>query len=194
MKKIITLVVAIAFATTAFSQFAFQAGGNLSTFSGDSKNKLKLGYQVGFLKELGDWGDRLTIEPGLFLVHKGARWDADPDNIAYRLNYLQVPLNTKINFYLGEAKIFVGYGIYGACGLWGSRKMGKEKTDIEWGNDHYKIRRFDFGGQVMIGMVSGQMGANFTYQPGARGIRKDSGVHNTSYMLNFTYYFSDPRY
>jgi hypothetical protein len=192
MKKLITFVVAAAFATTTFAQFGAQAGANLSRLSTASDSKFILGYQVGFIKELGEWGDRLTIEPGLHLIHRGGKFDRTPDNYITRLNYLQVPLNTKINFYMGEAKIFVGYGIYAACGLWGSTKVGKEKTDITWGENN--VRRFDLGGQVFAGMVSGNIGATFMYQPGSRALMKHGSQHNTSYMLTFTYYFSDPRY
>jgi hypothetical protein len=189
MKKILTFVAAIAFATTAFSQFAVQAGGNVSAFSGSTNdNKIILGYQVGFLHELGDWGDRLSIEPGLFLAHKGGKKGDE----TYRFNYLQLPINTKLNFYIGEAKLYIGYGIYAACGLGGSKKEGKDKNPVGFGRDR-EVRMFDVGGQVFVGIVSGQTGASFAYQPGARPVFKNTGIHNTSYMLNFTYYFSDPR-
>jgi hypothetical protein len=189
MKKIILFVAAVAFSTAAFSQFGVQAGGNISMFSGNThQNKVIAGYQIGLIKDLGEWGDRFSIEPGLFLIHKGGKM-AD---ITRRLNYLQLPVNTKINFYFGDARFFIGYGIYGACGLWGSRKVGKEKTDLDFGKNK-DVRRFDVGGQAFLGMMIGRMGLKFMYQPGARDLAEHSGLRNTSYMLNFTYLFSDPQ-
>jgi hypothetical protein len=188
MKKIILFVVAAMFSATAFSQFGVQAGGNISAFSGSTlQNKAIAGYQVGFVKDLGEWGDRFSIEPGIFLIHKGGK----TGDLARRLNYLQLPINTKVNFYFGDARFFIGYGIYGACGLWGSSKTGKEKTDLEFGKNK-DVRRFDVGGQAFLGVMVGRMGLKFMYQPGSRDLSENSGTRNTSYILNFTYLFSDP--
>jgi hypothetical protein len=187
MKKIIAMIAMMAITTAAFSQFGVQAGANMSTFSDGLDNKAILGYQVGFFNTLGQWGDRLSIEPGLILIHKGGT----TGNTTTHLNYLQVPLNTKINFYIGEAKLYLGYGIYGACGIWGNTKIDKTKTEIDFGNEN--IRRFDVGGQVMIGLISGRMGLDFAFQPGARSLYKNGSRLNTSYMLSYRYLFSDPR-
>jgi len=187
MKKTIILIVAMAFATTAFSQFGIQVGGNLSTFSGNTTfNKVILGYQIGGIKDFGEWHDRFSIEPGLFLIHKGGR----SNTVTQRLNYLQIPVNTNVNFYFGDTRLYMGYGIYVACGLWGSTKIGKESHDISFGKEK-DFKRLDFGGQLFLGTQTGRIGGKFTYQPGARAIDR-RGVFNSSYMLCLTYLFSDP--
>ncbi|MDR1951779.1 MAG: hypothetical protein LBP96_06090 [Bacteroidales bacterium] len=190
MKKILTLVAAIAFTATAFTQVGFQFGGNVSTFGGLGEatgKSYKPGYQVGFTQNWGNWGERLSIEPGIFLINKGGKSGDRKTN----LNYLQVPLNTKVNFYLGDTRISLAYGIYGACGLWGGTKDGSDKKkEIKFGKDEPYVR-FDVGGQVFAGIMAGRVGMNVMYQFGGRKIMHSASATNTSIMLNLTYLLSD---
>jgi len=191
MKKIVTFIAAVAFSATAFAQFGVSAGGNYSMLiSGDDNtHKPFFGYQIGVIKSFGEWGDRLSLEPGIFLMSRGG---SEGKSHTIRVNYLQVPLNTKINFYFGDTRIFLGYGIYAACGLWGNTDFGDGKTPRKFGRNEY-FRLLDVGAQAMIGMTSGRIGMNVMYQPGVRAITHKGDATNTSFMLNFTYLFSDPR-
>ncbi len=77
MKKLLTLVAALAISGATFAQTqsysVFHAGGNISNFTGKNAgdNDFTPGYQVGFSN---DFGKLFSIEPGIFLFHKGQQW------------------------------------------------------------------------------------------------------------------------
>jgi len=182
MKKLITFSIATAFTMVAFSQISFHLGPNISTLSGSDApfNRYIAGYQVGFASE---WGETISVQPGIFLIHKGDKNGKETS----RINYLQVPLNTKINLDFGNTRIFFSYGVYVACGLWANDRTDQGKTKQNFGKDN-TYRRFDIGGQLMTGIMVGRVGMNLMYQVGSRGVYHYSGSPtNTSIMLNLSY-------
>jgi len=204
MKKIITLVAAIAFATTAFSQWSANFGGNLSQFTGkNSYGSTKFGYQIGFTT----YSTKLfSIQPGLFLINKGAT------NDKYRtsLNYLQVPINLMLGYNVNEDwRVVVGAGLYGSLGLWGNIKDdGKKKengVDFFGRSDDSSTawKALDFGWQAVIGIQHERYGLRLAYQPGLARIngsynadkndysKKGPNAFNNSFMFTLSYTFGE---
>jgi hypothetical protein len=178
MKKIITTVAIIAFATAAYAQaYQIHFGPNMSQFSGGD---YKIGYQVGVTQE---WGGRFSAQPGIFLINKGNK-----SGNTHHLNYLQIPINTKLNFNVGNhARAFLSYGVYGSCGLWTSENTGNFGSKETY-------RRFDIGGQLGTGFMAGRLGVNLLYQFGARQVYHSSNpARNESIILSITYMLTQPR-
>jgi hypothetical protein len=206
MKKIIVLVAAVAFSVATFAQArsvnAIHIGGNLSTWKGDDVEDTKFtpGYQVGFTK---DFGSLISIEPGIFLIHKGVKFEEGDSKEVYNTNYLQIPINLKLNLELGALRIQAGVGVYGSYGLWGKAKWeegdndGDTKIKFKGGDakdddDFLRFSPFDFGGQVFAGVHFNRLGLSINYQPGFAEIMKDNKVNNSSICLSLSYQLSDP--
>ncbi len=221
MKKFLVFVVAAAFSVSTFAQTrsvnAIHIGGNMSTFTGsdlkdyfgEDGKKSTLGYQVGFTK---DFGSFISIEPGIFLIHKGVAYKDGDWKSSVGLNYLQIPINVKVNLELGSMRLQAGLGVYASYGLW-----GKGKDDDGTDKDDYKIKftskepgqddewqqanAFDFGGQVFAGLHFGRFGVTVSYQPGFASIMKgyddnnkytNLKINNSSICLSLSYQLSDP--
>ena len=194
MKKIITLVAAMAFATTTFSQWSINAGGNVSQFTGkDAQGGTKFGYQFGFTT----YSTKLfSVQPGLFLIGKGGKYANN--NIS--LNYLQIPVNLMLGYNVNEElRIVAGAGLYGSIGLWG--KKGNDKINFFDVTDRFKA--LDFGWQFVIGAQWGRYGLRLNYQPALIGVRGswDTGksdfsgsrykAFNNSFTFGVSYTFGD---
>ena len=197
MKKIITLVVAVAISTAMFAQSVsvFHIGGNVSKFTGkNGYGDYTPGYQVGFSN---DFGGRLSVEPGIFLIHKGTQRKLGDDRHVTSLNYLQIPVNMKFNLEIGKMRLIIGAGVYGSVGLWGNTKTNGKKTENIVFFDNKRVNRFktlDFGGQVFAGVIVDRFGVSFGYQPGFTNIHenKDSRIYNNSIYLNLSFLLGDP--
>jgi hypothetical protein len=192
MKKILLLVAAVALssAVTAQSVGVFNFGGNMSKFNKNSDNLL--GYQVGFTN---DFGGFLRLEPGLYLMHKGGKSGDNKTN----LNYLQIPINLKINVEVGPIRVIGGVGVYGSLGLWANRKNGDNKSKIKFydKDDEQLIGQmnpWDFGGQVFAGVIINRIGVTVGYQPGFANISKvdNADMKNGSFYVTLSTYMGDP--
>jgi len=168
MKKILTLVVAIAITTTTFSQWTINAGGNISQFAGvDAQGSTKFGYQIGATT----YSNKLfSVQPGIFLINKGAK---DVGTTA-SLSYLQLPVNLMLGYNINEElRIIVGAGAYAGLGIFGHTKTdGKSKEKIEFFNLNDPFKALDFGWQFIIGAQQGRYGVKLSYQ---RGLTKVMG-------------------
>jgi len=207
MKKIITLVAAIAFATTAFSQWSANFGGNLSQLTGkDSRGSTKFGYQVGFTT----YSTKLfSVQPGLFLINKGYTYD----KYSTSLNYLQVPVNLMLGYNVNEDwRVVVGAGLYGSLGLWGNIKYDgkKRENSVDFfgrGDDPSTAwKALDFGWQAVLGVQHERYGLRLSYQPGLARVRgnknedkndyskKGPSAFNNSFTFTLSYTFGELYY
>lgn len=127
MKKVLLLSAAACFALGAQAQtevhFAPEIGLNVGNIQGKVNNEKvnfktpKLGVKAGVNADIM-FGQRFSIQPGLFYSIKGGKGDYKPaagvrfeDN--YTLHYFEVPLNFQYYFNdPGEGRFFIGVGTY----------------------------------------------------------------------------------
>ncbi len=201
MKKLLTLVAALAISGATFAQTqsysVFHAGGNISNFAGKDVDESDFtpGYQVGFSN---DFGKLISIEPGIFLIHKGDQAKIGDDKLITNLNYLQVPVSLKLNLEFGNMRLCVGAGVYGSVGLWANLKGksgdDKDKTSIKWfdKDNAYNAHPFDFGANVFASLWFGRVGVTLGYQPGLMTIAREyngntNDTKNNSFYLSLSY-------
>jgi len=179
MKKIITLVAALTFATTAFPLITFHGGGNISQLTGPHLAYSVFGGQVG----ITTFSSRLlSIQPGVFLISKGGQNSAGNRT---RLNYLEVPVNLKLGFSLNRLRLALGVGIYCSFGLWGHTPSGS----IDFFSDQDRHRFFDLGGQIVANVHWGRYGARLSLSRGfisAVDVRPRPHNYTFSFGLSYT--------
>ena len=189
MKKIMTFTTAVALSAVVFGQSMFHLGPNLSQLKGANSNSdYSLGYQVGISSNFGEF---LSLEPGLFLINKGGKHG----DVTTNLNYIQIPIEVKVNFRIDDVRIYFGAGVYGALGIWGNTKNnGKKITSINFFEDEASHKMFDFGGQISGGIMFGRLGITLGYQPGLMNIHKNIDTRNNTFFLNLSYVLSHYRH
>jgi len=179
---------------TAQSIGTFHFGGNMSRFIGEDAKygienmfDFKFGYQVGFTQTFGDF---YQFEPGVFLINKGARYEKDfieAVKTVFNLNYLQLPVNFKVNFKIGNLCLVGGLGVYAGLGLWGNVLSDGKYNHIEFFSKKDPYRALDFGGQILVGAKYSRVGACLGWQSGFTNISKDRKINNSSFTLNLSY-------
>jgi len=177
MKKIITLVAAVAFATIAFSQVSIHGGGNISQLTGVAYPNSKLGGQIG----LTTFSNRLfSIQPGIFLISKGGRNSAG----STRLNYIQVPVNMVLGYNVNEnLRLSLSAGLYCSFGLWGSTPAGKIDffSDVD---DHSFV---DLGGQILLSGQMGRYGARIGFHRGFTSVIGRASNSTFTFGVSYTF-------
>lgn len=167
MKKI-NLVIFLTFilSINAFSQnvsLGAKGGLNLSnmivknddeTLSDDFK--MLAGFHVYPFIEYS-FSDLLAIDAGLNFQSRGYSIIEDYFKLRFTSLYLDIPVNVKFNFDLGNVKLFCNVGPYVAFGIGG--KIYTETTigtytttarrDIDWGDD---LKSTDFGLNIGVGL------------------------------------------
>ena len=170
MRKLINLLMiftAMAITTGVFAQsIGIKGGLNLSTMMVKDDDDtysddflLNPGFHAGVVAEF-PFGDIFSLEPGLLISTKGYKIDEDMLDMKMKLNvnpmYIEIPVNGKVAFELGELKIFVTAGPYVGYGLAGKWKIemtdesGNKETneeDILWGSDEGEddFKNLDYG-------------------------------------------------
>ncbi len=117
--------------------------------------------------------DVLSIQPGLFYTNKGIRTERNlpvlgTTTTTFTPQYIELPLNLVFKAPISEtSKFFVGAGPYAAMGISGKYKLksdlGSRSYDIEFNDDDpltqeqedagaYKVRKFDYGVNVLAGL------------------------------------------
>lgn len=173
----------------------------------DNKKTLPA-FHVGVLADMPLIKNVLSFQPGVFYSSKGSKLESGSKGTPtvtnpyskYTTNpqYIEVPLNFVGKIPLSEdCRLFAGIGPYFAFGVAGKNKYEFNngvvnttgKSDIEWDDDTpfnnddpnqgwNKYRRFDWGGNLMVGaeisnfLVSAQYGLGFN--------KINSGEENTS--------------
>ncbi len=172
-------------------------------------------FQVGAILDL-PLGDGLSLQPGLLYTGKGSKTQQGSESSAsfYRATtnprYVELPVNLvgKIPM-TGSSNFYFGAGPYVAAGIGGKNKVnGKlfgvafnRETDINFSNDnpltsteenqgYGKLKRFDYGFNVLTGLDLGKfsVGANYGYglakiNSGSSNRANDKNKHR---VLSFT--------
>jgi hypothetical protein len=165
MKKMILIAIAAIATQQASAQFSLnpEAGLNFSNVSnGGKNNKMKIGYKVGVMANLGIYKG-FYIEPGIMYSVKGYRTQETVLGITTKstatLNYLEIPLNLGYQYDMGSAGgVFVSAGPYLGIGMSGtsSGSMGAINVDdkIKFGDGAAELKKMDVGMNFSLGYVS----------------------------------------
>jgi len=197
--------------------FGIKAGLNLATMLAKdddetySENaKMMPGFHVGATVEI-PITDLLSIEPGLIMTTKGIKiveedtYQGDTYKFTSQMNsyYIDIPVNLRIGYDLGTAKIVGLFGPYFGVGLSGKTKStyeggGESDTDedeIEWGNDpeEHDMKRPDYGITFGAGAQFSALEVIVSYALGLANIStyQDDGAtfQNRVLMISFAYKF-----
>ncbi len=209
MKKITKLVLFFALIAIACPSFAqsigIKAGLNMAnmlvkdddeTYSDDYE--MKPGLHLGVVAEL-PLSDPIALEAGLLFSMKGFKMEENGVEAETNLNYLDIPVNLKAGFDVGNAKLIALAGPYFGIGLSGKTKIeggGEEiEEDIEWGNDEVEddLKRLDFGLGLGAGVEFGAIGVSAVYNLGLSNISPftEGGykVSNRAIQVSVSYFF-----
>lgn len=225
---IIVILVGIAFIipTSTFAQikFGIKAGINLADMNGrvdgikDSDTKTKLGFNLGGVLNYS-FTDILSLETGLILDSKGYeyRFDSNGDfsskadygKLVTSIYYLDVPINLKVRYDLGNIKVFGRFGPYIGFALSGKIKAtGDLKNDmkdlgldtekpIEFGGSatNDDLKGFDFGLIFGAGVGIGKVEIGADYDWGLLNILpggdSDNYIRNGVFKFSLAYMFGD---
>jgi hypothetical protein len=160
-------------------------------------NRTYPSFHVGVIADMPLIKDILSFQPGVFYSSKGSKLESgnesspsltDPySKFTTNPQYIEVPLNFVGKIPLStNCRLFAGIGPYFAFGVAGKNKYEfnngtintSGKDDIEWDDDTpfnnddpnqgwNKYKRFDWGGNLMVGaefshfLVSAQYGLGF---------------------------------
>lgn len=167
--RLTVILMVMAFAMNAQAQtIGLKAGLNMASMVievDDEKAddiKMKPGFHIGATFEM-PFGDMLAFEPGALLSTKGYKLDGDPDDYVFNVMYVEVPLNAKAYFDIGEVKLFALAGPYIGIGVTGTSKVGDESEDIEWGTEVDEANRIDYGLNIGAGVQIGAIEAGIGY-------------------------------
>lgn len=228
MKKagILLLGIVLFMGTCVYSQanFGIKAGLNLSEMNGkfmgerDDHTKMKIGINAGVVADYY-FSDVVGLESGLILESKGFeyRYDEDGDlvdkadygKLKTNVLYLDIPINLKAQYDLGNARIFGQFGPYIGFALSGKMKTtGDLKDDMEemgfdteesldFGNsaEDDNLKRFDFGLMfgVGVGVSNVEFGAGYDFGlanilPGGDS---DNYIRNGVLKFSVAYFFGN---
>lgn len=175
--SILVLLCLFAYQSNA-QQWTLKGGLNLSTMLDKDDDgtysdefSMKPGFHIGATVDL-PISEVFSFQPGLLLTTKGLKYDDDFMGVAVKttatLYYLDIPLNLKASFPVGEgATLYGAVGPYVDFGLSGKIKatgeyQGQKETeteDISWGSDEDEddLKRLDlgltFGGGVELNVL-----------------------------------------
>lgn len=209
MKKSILLAIVFCFATavslSAQIRFGVKAGGNLSTLyvSGDRSGinaeqyKFRFSYHFGGMMEY-KFSDIFSIQPELVYLNHGANLKKD-NSFSMKdghitLNSLQLPVNFKATFPLGNNHIFVYGGPYASYHIYGKArgKIEGKSQDVElYSNGASGIRRWDYGVGIGVGMEIDKLVITLGNQIGLADINRanDSKMKTGGLTLSAGYFF-----
>lgn len=160
------------------------------------KDKSLSGFNIGVIADIPLVEDILSFQPGVFYTTKGSKLTSgDKDNSTtnpyYKYTtspqYIEIPLNFVGKIPLGEnSRLFGGIGPYVAFGVAGKNKTSmtlagvttSTESNIKWDDDTPfnnddpnrgldKYKRFDIGGNIMVGaevhniLIAAQYGLGF---------------------------------
>lgn len=174
--------------------------------SGDRlENNLVAGFHAG-INVLVPIAPEIYFQPGVLFTTKGASNDDNAQEIKYRFNYLELPLNLVYRGQLGESFVLVGFGPYAALAISGKVNFDDVSRDIEFRNRVEPgdplttpfFRRFDAGANILAGyelpgglffQINAQLGLLNIVPEDDRLIDNESVVKHTGYGLSVGYRF-----
>lgn len=192
------------------STFGIRAGVNFQNLNGeaagrDLNNKIKTGFNAGINVEV-PLADEFYLQPGLLFTSKGAKAD-DNENTKWNINYLELPINFVFKPILGNGNLLLGAGPYLGYALGGKIKSDDGDIDLEFDSEltgaeilkaPYTVRRFDFGGNLLVGYeFSSKLSAQLNAQLGLANLnpkidgvdKKDNHTQNTGFGISLGYRF-----
>ncbi len=200
MKKITGLIVfalLLGISSAAMAQIVgVKAGLNFANIAFDEDDDMEgfennMGYFAGITAEF-PLGNALSLETGLFATQKGYKMDFSESDFSvtgsFNPIYLEVPLQAKLYFDLGVARLFAAAGPYVAYGLAGNSKFessfGSESDSdsekIEWGTEWGEVNPLDYGLMLGVGASFGtlEVGLSYGYGMGNISNSDDDKVSN----------------
>jgi hypothetical protein len=187
--RLLLVVIVMGLTNPGFTQnFGIKAGLNLSNMLvkddderySDDLNILP-GFQVGATVEF-PIKDMFGIETGILVSTKGFKYDEDELGYAggTTLYYIDIPINGKAYFDVGDVKIYGAFGPYIGIGIYGQTKAKysyggdtqTEKQDIKWGKDDDEddLRRIDMGLSFGAGVEVSSFVFGIAYELGLANI------------------------
>jgi len=196
MKKLLLSATILFGSIGAFAQgglgYGLRAGVNIPKYSFENgSSESNTGFFVtGYLD--APVSPNFSIQPGLSLQNKGAKWSAGDGNNSGELKQsimsLDIPVNAVAKFPTGASgNFFVGAGPYVGFALSGKNKAsgnvggaeGRTEWDVEFGSgDGDELKRTDFGVNFLAGY---QLSNGFQINAGyGLGLTNLSPVSNLS--------------
>lgn len=171
---------AISFGAMSQARVGVKGGWNLSSISVDNdgsvdNDKSLSGFNIGVIADLPLVPKILSFQPGVFYSTKGAKLKSEgtgyKSEFTTRPSYIEIPLNFVGKIPVGtDSRLFAGIGPYFAFGVAGKNKTSttvagvttSQESSIKWDDDtpfndgdpnqgYNKLKRFDWGGQLMVG-------------------------------------------
>lgn len=191
MKKLVALAAVVFCSVVSMSaqiRFAAKAGGNFSSLyvSGEKTGMSagqyngRFGYHFGGMMEYS-LSNTFAIQPELMYINHGA--DLKKDNSfsmesgRITLNSLQLPVNLKASFKLGNNKLFVYGGPYIGCNIYGKAKgkINGATESVELFSNGSDMKRWDYGVGIGIGMEINKVVVSLGNQIGEADINGAKG-------------------
>ena len=180
--------------------FGVRAGINFQNLTGKDitgdkyVNKLKTGFNIGANVEVPVATD-FYLQPGVLFSAKGAKYDNADDKT--NLSYIEVPVYFIYKPVLGAGKLLLGVGPYAAFAVGGKYKTGNTSTDVDFGDQPGDIKRFDAGGNFLVGYeLSNHLSAQLNAGLGLININNreqgdsKSSLKNTGFGVSVGYRFN----
>lgn len=199
MKKSILLVVLFALVSVgSFAQVSPVVKGSLNLsnyYGGDSDgSKTLVGGRFGFGIEY-QFNDLVSLQPTLYLSHKGAKYGNDNANVKFHEWYLDMPIDVQLRFNIADnTNLTVAAGPYIAYGIFGKTKgtgafLGNEYPgDVDTFGDN-RLKRFDAGLNFELGFEFGKFLVGGSYELGLVKPYSDSKCYNSNFSINVGYKF-----
>ncbi len=185
MKKLSRILMIVVFATINYQSygqvFSIRAGANTANCAIDNHihnlaTGTILGLNFGGTTEFMV-SDKYSIETGLIINYKGINEHVlGGIDTATRLVYLDIPINVKYKFELGENKLYLTAGPYigyGIAGLYTYKINGERNGDkVEWSNGSTSndFKRLDYGINLGAEYEFGVWGIGLQYGHGLANI------------------------
>ena len=193
MKRIITLIMVIAFTIPSFAQFETNRGrsrynrddteryyglrlgmnvastsSESNTFDTNPRTGLVIGFAYGM--QLSKYHP-LWLEASLLYSEKGGKTHQDGDKVTYRLGYLQLPIIAKYGINMDDDLYLQPFfGGYLSVGITGKMKnYGTRESESVFDN----MKRFDGGLRDGCGLEYKMMYVEVGYDLGLANIAKD---------------------
>lgn len=212
MKKVLlTLAVVAMFVVSASAQLTFgaRAGLNLANVSGDVEdNSMLIGFQVGAIADYA-LSDAFSVQTGLLLSQKGAKYEMGDETAKATANYLEIPIHGVYALDMGGNTLQLFAGPYIGVGLFGkitSDAEGWEDVDFDFMQDipadydgeGYPMSMLDYGVNIGAGykmnniQIQAQYGLGLGNTiPKFDGESPEDKVTNTNIQLSLTYFFGN---
>ncbi len=193
MKRIITLIMVIAFTIPSFAQFetnrgrsrynrddteryyGLRLGMNVASTSSESNafdTNPRTGLVIGFAYGMQlSKHQPLWLEASLLYSEKGGKTHQDGDKVTYRLGYLQLPIVAKYGINMDDDLYLQPFfGGYLSVGITGKMKnYGTRESESVFDN----MKRFDGGLRAGCGLEYKMMYVEVGYDLGLANIAKD---------------------